>query len=242
MPPARRLGGRHAPEEAAQWLGMAIEAVVENYGEYVDYNSITTQSDRGDMLYTLLDFLRLAGGLRPPGLESAAGDAGPPSAGALRPRGGGRNVAGPWPSGPRPSPRKIFDGSTACAGNTGCGCPASPNAWRAVRPAVGNRPALRSCVRPSTKFATAIRRKPCGNWKSTSGDSPRSRPARLRVAQLAGRLEQEMERIQWQAAEEDPESSDPLIRLAQVPLSRAEVEKQVEELLGEATEWMFGDG
>ena len=40
-------------------LTVIIEAVVENYGEYVDYNSITTQSDRGDMLYTLLDFLRL---------------------------------------------------------------------------------------------------------------------------------------------------------------------------------------
>jgi hypothetical protein len=35
---------------------------VENYPEYVDYNSITTQSDRGDMLYTLLDFLRLRAG------------------------------------------------------------------------------------------------------------------------------------------------------------------------------------
>jgi hypothetical protein len=46
-------------EEAAYWLGITIEAVVENYGEYIDYNSITTQSDRGDMLYTLLDFLRL---------------------------------------------------------------------------------------------------------------------------------------------------------------------------------------
>ena len=45
--------------EAVRWLGLAIEAVVENYPEYVDYNSITTQSDRGDMLYTLLDFLRL---------------------------------------------------------------------------------------------------------------------------------------------------------------------------------------
>ncbi len=32
---------------------------MENYAEYVDYNSITTQSDRGDMLYTLLDYLRL---------------------------------------------------------------------------------------------------------------------------------------------------------------------------------------
>ena len=46
-------------DEAAHWLEVAIEAVVENYGEYVDYNSITTQSDRGEMLYTLLDFLRL---------------------------------------------------------------------------------------------------------------------------------------------------------------------------------------
>ena len=46
-------------DEAAHWLDTAIEAVVENYGEYVDYNSITTQSDRGEMLYTLLDFLRL---------------------------------------------------------------------------------------------------------------------------------------------------------------------------------------
>ena len=32
---------------------------MENYPEYVDYNSTTTQSDRGEMLYTLLDYLRL---------------------------------------------------------------------------------------------------------------------------------------------------------------------------------------
>ncbi len=46
-------------EEAVHWLGVALEAVVENYAEYVDYNSTTTQSDRGEMLYTLLDYLRL---------------------------------------------------------------------------------------------------------------------------------------------------------------------------------------
>ncbi len=46
-------------EDAARWLELAIEAVVENYSEYVDYNSTTTQSDRGEMLYTLLDFLRV---------------------------------------------------------------------------------------------------------------------------------------------------------------------------------------
>jgi hypothetical protein len=45
--------------EAVHWLTVAVEAVVESYPEYVDYNSTTTQSDRGEMLYTLLDFLRL---------------------------------------------------------------------------------------------------------------------------------------------------------------------------------------
>jgi hypothetical protein len=53
------LDGRITREEAVRWLGTAMEAVVENYSEYIDYNSTTTQSDRGDMLYTLLDYLRL---------------------------------------------------------------------------------------------------------------------------------------------------------------------------------------
>ena len=46
-------------EHAARLLELTIEAVVENYSEYIDYNSTTTQSDRGELLYTLLDFLRL---------------------------------------------------------------------------------------------------------------------------------------------------------------------------------------
>jgi hypothetical protein len=45
--------------EAVERLTLVLESVVENYGEYRDYNSTTTQSDRGQMLYTLLDFLRL---------------------------------------------------------------------------------------------------------------------------------------------------------------------------------------
>ena len=40
-------------------LTLVLEAIIENYSEYRDYNSTTTQSDRGDLLYTLLDFLRL---------------------------------------------------------------------------------------------------------------------------------------------------------------------------------------
>jgi len=46
-------------DEAAEQLTLVLEAIVENYGEYRDYNSTTTQSDRGELLYMLLDFLRL---------------------------------------------------------------------------------------------------------------------------------------------------------------------------------------
>ena len=40
-------------------LTLILESVIESYPEYRDYNSTTTQSDRGDLLFTLLDFLRL---------------------------------------------------------------------------------------------------------------------------------------------------------------------------------------
>jgi hypothetical protein len=46
-------------KEAIAHLEVVIEAVLEHYGEYKDYNGITTQSDRGEMLYVLFDFLRL---------------------------------------------------------------------------------------------------------------------------------------------------------------------------------------
>lgn len=49
-------------EEACHWLELIFESILEYYGQYVDYNSTTTQSDKGDMLYALLDFLRLLAG------------------------------------------------------------------------------------------------------------------------------------------------------------------------------------
>ena len=55
-PPSLR---RLPREDAARWLTIAIEAVVENYREYRDYNTTTTHSDHGEMLFTLVDFLRL---------------------------------------------------------------------------------------------------------------------------------------------------------------------------------------
>ncbi len=56
--------GRISRRKAAKWLALILEAVAENYPQYAEYNSTTTQSDRGEMLYTLLDFLRLLVGYR----------------------------------------------------------------------------------------------------------------------------------------------------------------------------------
>ncbi|HLA84638.1 MAG TPA: hypothetical protein VJL29_07580, partial [Thermoguttaceae bacterium] len=46
-------------DQAVGLMGVTIESVLDNYNEYMDYNSTTTQSDRGEMLFTLLDFLRV---------------------------------------------------------------------------------------------------------------------------------------------------------------------------------------
>jgi len=51
--------GQISGHDAAEVLSVILESVIENYGEYRDYNSMTTQSDRGELLYMLLDFLRL---------------------------------------------------------------------------------------------------------------------------------------------------------------------------------------
>lgn len=45
--------------KAVHLLSVVLEAVIDHNAEYRDYNSTTTQSDRGEMLYMLLDFLRL---------------------------------------------------------------------------------------------------------------------------------------------------------------------------------------
>jgi len=58
----RLLETFRSPEErqqAARYLEIILETVLEHYSQYIDYNSTTTQSDRGEMLYSLLDFIRL---------------------------------------------------------------------------------------------------------------------------------------------------------------------------------------
>jgi hypothetical protein len=46
-------------EKAVRYLSLILESVIENYNEYRDYNTTTTQSDNGESLYMFLDFLRL---------------------------------------------------------------------------------------------------------------------------------------------------------------------------------------
>jgi len=46
-------------DAATHILEMILEAIAENYSEYVDYNSTTTHSDHGDKLFMLLDMLRV---------------------------------------------------------------------------------------------------------------------------------------------------------------------------------------
>jgi hypothetical protein len=55
----REMGIKIPRQQAAKFLTLALEAVVENYREYRDYNTTTTQSDHGEMLYAFVDFLRL---------------------------------------------------------------------------------------------------------------------------------------------------------------------------------------
>src|SRR5262249_59128324 len=48
-----------ARPEAERRLQCILQTLVENYEEYKDYNTTTTQSDYGENLHILLDFLRL---------------------------------------------------------------------------------------------------------------------------------------------------------------------------------------
>jgi hypothetical protein len=54
----REIDNELSRDDAVEMLSIAIEAVVENYRVYRDYNTTTTQSDHGEMLYMFVDFLR----------------------------------------------------------------------------------------------------------------------------------------------------------------------------------------
>ncbi|HEV3449068.1 MAG TPA: hypothetical protein VG099_30815 [Gemmataceae bacterium] len=56
------LDGAVKRADAERWLTIILHALVENYEEYKDYNTTTPQSDYGENLHLLLDFLRLKAG------------------------------------------------------------------------------------------------------------------------------------------------------------------------------------
>ena len=217
-------------DEAAHWLAVAIEAVVENYGEYIDYNSITTQSDRGDMLYTLLDFLRLqaeydrlAWNLRPVVLAHE-----------VLVRGGRDGAAETWRRAvaerTAPIAEEHLKRFHRLCKKYGMRLPSIAEhlserfvrpleidqLCALLRPAIdeirGNRPPEK--LRQLEEHIARFTQEPAG--------------AGFELPGWLEALEQEMERADWQAAEgEEEETIDPLIRLPQVRLSRAEVDRQV---------------
>ena len=65
---------RAGPE---RWLGVILQSLIENYDHYRDYNTTTTQSDYGENLYQLLDFLRLKAGYERNAWQPAAAQPGP---------------------------------------------------------------------------------------------------------------------------------------------------------------------
>ena len=214
-------------DEAAHWLGVAIEAVVENYGEYIDYNSITTQSDRGDMLYTLLDFLRLranydrlAWNLRPVVLaHEVLVRCGRDGAAEIWRRAVAERTA--------PIAEEHLKRFHRLCKKYGMRLPsiAEHLGERFVRPLEIDR--LCALLRPAVDEIRNGR--PPASLRQLEEHIARftQEPAGagFELPSWLEALEQEMERIQWQAAEEDEETLDPLIRLPQVRLSRAEVER-----------------
>lgn len=53
------LDERLPAEQAVRWLKRILRILTENYDIFKDYNTTTTQSDYGEQLHVLLDFLRL---------------------------------------------------------------------------------------------------------------------------------------------------------------------------------------
>src|SRR5262249_42875386 len=51
--------GKYSRRRAEDHLGFIIQAMIEHHEEYRDYNSTTTQSDYGENLHYLLDFLKI---------------------------------------------------------------------------------------------------------------------------------------------------------------------------------------
>lgn len=52
---------KYSSYRAERFLDTVVETLLERYGQFIDYNTTTTQSDHGKNLFMLFDFLRLLG-------------------------------------------------------------------------------------------------------------------------------------------------------------------------------------
>jgi hypothetical protein len=226
------LDGPLSREEAVRWLGVAIEAVVENYSEYVDYNSTTTQSDRGEMLYTLLDFLRLqasydrvAWNLRPVVLGHE-----------VLVRCGRDEAAGIWREAVAQRTAAIADDNlkrlARLSRKYGMRLPsiAERLSDRFVRPLSIDR--LRALVRPAIEELRSGRNSgACTRLEEEIAQFTHEVVgAGFDVPSWLEALEQEVDRVQVQAADED-DALDPLLRLPQVRLSLEEARRQIKSMI-----------
>lgn len=222
-------------DEAARWLTVAIEAVVENYAVYRDYNATTTQSDRGEMLHALIDFLRLknaydrvAWNLKPVALAHR-----------ILVESGRSTAAGLWRSAVEERTRDAADhhqaGAEQLAQRYGMRLPsvAQRLAERFVRPltidllrslvgpAMGNDPA----VDPGDAFAALEIE--VGVLLSEAGG------AGLDLPDWVEALEEEADLQQRRQRRGDDEADDPLRRIEQVRLSWDETQAQLSPAAGD---------
>jgi hypothetical protein len=221
-------------DEAVHWFGIAVEAVVENYAEYVDYNSITTQSDRGEMLYTLLDFLRLrasyerlAWNLRPVVLAHR-----------VLVRCGCAEAARTWREAVAERTAPIADEhlkrfERLCK-KYGMRLPSIAESLgeRFIRPLEID--GLCALVRPAIdelrggRDPASLRQLEKQIDRFTQGPAG----AGFELPHWLEALEQELEEVQWQSTDGEDEPLDPNVRLPQVRLSLAEIEEQLGQMLG----------
>ena len=230
----RELGGPISHDDAVRHLGTILEAVMENYSGYIDYNSTTTQSDRGEMLYTLLDFLRLrvsydrvAWNLQPLVLAHD-----------VLVRCGREEAAEIWRTTVSQRTGEIADDHlkrlVRISRKYGMQLPSIADrlAERFVRPLAIDR--LRALVRPAIEELRVGR--PSGTFARLEEQIAQfikeSAGAGFEVPQWLDALEQEADRVLSQRTEDD-ELPDPLLQIPQVRLSAEEAERQIKEIRSE---------
>lgn len=229
-------------DEAAHWLGVAVEAVVENYGKYIDYNSITTQSDRGDMLYTLLDFLRLesdynrlAWNLRPVMLAHQ-----------VLVRCGRHQAADIWR-------RAVADRTAPLADEHLKHFERLSKKYGMRLPSVAEHLAERFVlsleidrlcepIRPVVDGLRDGRRPQALDELKKRIDRFAARPsgAGYELPGWIEALEEELEQVQYEPAGED-DAFEPHIHIPQVRLSPAEYQVQIKKMHDDEAKWAFGD-